>query len=216
MRITFVLPKYKRQPIGGYRVIYEYANRLTARGHQLTVLHATEITTEGCRWWKRAEIAIRPARMHAIGEEVEDDALGCGVVGPADQPAGDRLVHRVQRAGEADEIGLRLGHRLRLGEHIARLERTSLQSPRRRGFDHLIQRIEAHESLELDASLKQVGGEIALAAARIEDHALGEAGQLDHDVETEQLRVPAAPQHRLERRPESPQRLAIGLEKLFR
>jgi len=59
MRITFLLPKYKRQPVGGYRVIYEHANRLTARGHQLTVLHATEVATESCPWWKRAEIAVR-------------------------------------------------------------------------------------------------------------------------------------------------------------
>lgn len=37
MRINFVLPNPARKPIGGYRVIYEYADRLAARGHQVSV-----------------------------------------------------------------------------------------------------------------------------------------------------------------------------------
>ncbi len=40
MRITFVLPGYGWKPRGGYRVVYEYANRLVSRGHEVTVAHA--------------------------------------------------------------------------------------------------------------------------------------------------------------------------------
>lgn len=39
MKITFVLPGYSA-PIGGFRVVYEYANQLVARGHEVTVVHA--------------------------------------------------------------------------------------------------------------------------------------------------------------------------------
>ncbi|MET1075216.1 MAG: glycosyltransferase family 4 protein [Umezawaea sp.] len=39
MRITFVLPVFSRLPSGGFRVVYEYANRLARRGHRVTVVH---------------------------------------------------------------------------------------------------------------------------------------------------------------------------------
>jgi glycosyltransferase involved in cell wall biosynthesis len=40
MRITFVLPGWSiRKPIGGFKVVYEYANRLSERGHQINVIH---------------------------------------------------------------------------------------------------------------------------------------------------------------------------------
>lgn len=39
MRITFILPGYPWRPIGGFRVVYEYANHLVARGHEVTVVH---------------------------------------------------------------------------------------------------------------------------------------------------------------------------------
>lgn len=39
MKITFVLPEYPWKPVGGFRVVYEYANHLVARGHEVTVVH---------------------------------------------------------------------------------------------------------------------------------------------------------------------------------
>lgn len=39
MRITFLMPGYPWAPSGGPRVVYEYANRLVARGHQVSVVH---------------------------------------------------------------------------------------------------------------------------------------------------------------------------------
>lgn len=40
MKITFILPGYSSKPIGGYKVVYEYANQLVFRGHEVTVVHA--------------------------------------------------------------------------------------------------------------------------------------------------------------------------------
>lgn len=43
MRITFVLNGYPWRPIGGFRVVYEYANGLIARGHSVRIVHPRRI-----------------------------------------------------------------------------------------------------------------------------------------------------------------------------
>jgi glycosyltransferase involved in cell wall biosynthesis len=40
MRISFILPFSGHQPVGGFKVAYEYANGLAARGHEVTVFHS--------------------------------------------------------------------------------------------------------------------------------------------------------------------------------
>jgi len=39
MKITFILPSAGVRPIGGFKVVYEYANHLVHRGHEVTVIH---------------------------------------------------------------------------------------------------------------------------------------------------------------------------------
>jgi glycosyltransferase involved in cell wall biosynthesis len=39
MQVTFLMPGYVWGPSGGARVIYEYANQLVNRGHQVTLVH---------------------------------------------------------------------------------------------------------------------------------------------------------------------------------
>ena len=39
LRITFCLPVTGHIPIGGHKIIYEYANRLSERGHKITLVH---------------------------------------------------------------------------------------------------------------------------------------------------------------------------------
>jgi glycosyltransferase involved in cell wall biosynthesis len=39
MKICFCLPGKKRYPMGGYKIIYEYANRLSERGHDVTIAY---------------------------------------------------------------------------------------------------------------------------------------------------------------------------------
>lgn len=42
LRITFLLPASGNVPVGGFKVVYEYANRLSQRGHQVTLVHTPE------------------------------------------------------------------------------------------------------------------------------------------------------------------------------
>jgi glycosyltransferase involved in cell wall biosynthesis len=39
MKIAFLLPIRSARPAGGFRVVYEYANRLTRHGHEVCVVH---------------------------------------------------------------------------------------------------------------------------------------------------------------------------------
>lgn len=39
MKVTFVLPGAGHVPVGGFKVVYEYANRLCRRGHKVTIVH---------------------------------------------------------------------------------------------------------------------------------------------------------------------------------
>lgn len=43
MKIAIALPCSGRYPIGGFRIVYEHANRLAASGHDVTIYHATNI-----------------------------------------------------------------------------------------------------------------------------------------------------------------------------
>ena len=38
MEVCFVLPGFSRTPIGEYKMVYEYANRLQKRGYRVTIL----------------------------------------------------------------------------------------------------------------------------------------------------------------------------------
>ena len=40
MRISFLLPNFSHVPIGGYKVVYEYASRLQSLGHQVYVIQS--------------------------------------------------------------------------------------------------------------------------------------------------------------------------------
>lgn len=48
MKITFLLPFSGHLPVGGFKVAYEYAGGLAARGHQVTVLHAAARRVGSC------------------------------------------------------------------------------------------------------------------------------------------------------------------------
>lgn len=55
MKITLVLPASSPIPIGGYKVVYEYANRAAARGHAVLVAHLREFQDPPNAWrmWTR-------------------------------------------------------------------------------------------------------------------------------------------------------------------
>lgn len=47
MKICFVLPKYSRQPIGGFKIVFEYANRLCMDGNQVSLLFLNQYIFSG-------------------------------------------------------------------------------------------------------------------------------------------------------------------------
>ncbi|RLC95352.1 MAG: hypothetical protein DRI40_06065 [Chloroflexi bacterium] len=69
MRITFITLGYAPRPSGGVKVIYEYANQLAARGHEVTVVHP--------RWLRKIRLRdvgqcvltnlLRPRRLAGVG-----------------------------------------------------------------------------------------------------------------------------------------------------
>jgi glycosyltransferase involved in cell wall biosynthesis len=66
MRITFLLPCYVWAPSGGPRVVYEYANRLVSRGHEVSIVHPRRLvpapTREpltAYRWARKAMLGLR-------------------------------------------------------------------------------------------------------------------------------------------------------------
>lgn len=69
MKIVFLLPGQSLKPAGGFKVVYEYANRLVGRGHEVTVVHPWDCTRPGsplaaarARLWA-ARLRRRPARI---------------------------------------------------------------------------------------------------------------------------------------------------------
>lgn len=53
MKVHFVLPTDGTVPVGGYKVVYEYANGLVQRGHQVTVTHAFYLQPSQVRLLRR-------------------------------------------------------------------------------------------------------------------------------------------------------------------
>jgi len=47
MRATFLMPAYGWVPSGGFKVVFEYANRLVARGHEVTVVQPRRLKNSG-------------------------------------------------------------------------------------------------------------------------------------------------------------------------
>lgn len=39
MNITFILPGYPNKPVGGFRVVYQYANEFVKKGHEVKIIH---------------------------------------------------------------------------------------------------------------------------------------------------------------------------------
>ena len=55
VRVTFVLPNHARKASGGARVVYQYANGLAGRGHDVVVVHAALLEP----WQYRPGLSLR-------------------------------------------------------------------------------------------------------------------------------------------------------------
>jgi glycosyltransferase involved in cell wall biosynthesis len=59
MRITFLLPAWSKSPVGGFKVVYEYANRLSRLGHQVTVVHPLLISGQNLSLIRRFKTVLK-------------------------------------------------------------------------------------------------------------------------------------------------------------
>lgn len=109
MRICFILPGSSPTPTGGVKNVYEHANRLVAKGHQVTILHVAYVTrNSGFRAAARSAVSYllnltgimqwRPDRWFRIDPRVDMRWAPC----PAARrvPDGDAVVATAWQAAE--------------------------------------------------------------------------------------------------------------------
>jgi glycosyltransferase involved in cell wall biosynthesis len=114
VRVTFVLPSFATMAIGGVRVVYQYANGLVERGHEVAVVHAAflepwqylgrlaarrepKVVARGlvdvarrrptCVAWQEVDPRVRLTYVHTLR--------------PADIPDGDAVVATAWRTAES-------------------------------------------------------------------------------------------------------------------
>lgn len=100
MRINFILPAPGNAPVGGFKVVYEYANRLAVRGHRVTVVHqALRRLDRGLRyrywrmlryWERRMTRSYRPDKWFRLRPEV--NVLWVPMPDSGGVPVGDVVV----------------------------------------------------------------------------------------------------------------------------
>ncbi len=108
MRITFLLPGPGRDPVGGFKIAYEYANRLTARGHAVTVVHAsraekglslpTALRRAGVYALRRMAGAYGPSPWFALDPGVR--SVWAPSLSPSHVPDGDAVVATAWQTAE--------------------------------------------------------------------------------------------------------------------
>lgn len=65
MRITFVLPSPERKPVGGFRVVYEYADALALRGHEVSLCYSLRLPFINSNYKK--PFLVRYVGHHLLG-----------------------------------------------------------------------------------------------------------------------------------------------------
>ena len=132
MRVTFVLPLAGTHPIGGFKVVYEYANYLAGRGHKVSVVHPAIFRKDrnfGEIGWKDRAKAIslylrqrvaggyRPDGWFKVSAEVR--LLWVPSLAERWVPDGDAVVATAWETAEwAAAYGARKGRKFYLIQHL--------------------------------------------------------------------------------------------------
>jgi hypothetical protein len=72
VKITFVLPGYADHPVGGYKVVYEYANNLVRNGHAATIVYLQQLRKPSSHHFPLARsswLGHYPARLAYAGRK---------------------------------------------------------------------------------------------------------------------------------------------------
>lgn len=67
MKLHFVLPTDGTVPVGGYKIVYEYANRLVRNGHEVIVTHAFYLAPEQVRLLRHPRHWLTFLKRWALG-----------------------------------------------------------------------------------------------------------------------------------------------------
>lgn len=59
MKIVFLLPNRARVPVGGYKIVYEYANRLSQDGYQVEIVYPAILSTGSITFYKKMRSLLR-------------------------------------------------------------------------------------------------------------------------------------------------------------
>lgn len=62
MKITYVLPPNLNVPIGGYKIVYQYANELVKKGHQVNIVHLKNVFPS-LKWYSNQSIRNKINRV---------------------------------------------------------------------------------------------------------------------------------------------------------
>lgn len=66
MRITFVLPGWANTPVGGFKVAYEYANRLSERGHHVNIIHPLSLFLQEIKFKQKMKMFAKGMAGHFL------------------------------------------------------------------------------------------------------------------------------------------------------
>ncbi len=70
MRITFILPGFIRIPMGGVKIVQEYANRLAQRGHAVTLVYPLELKTGNRFYDLKKKLSGLLDKLNHVAEEL--------------------------------------------------------------------------------------------------------------------------------------------------
>ncbi|MFA4850740.1 MAG: glycosyltransferase family 4 protein [Methanoregula sp.] len=70
MKITFILPGFIKIPVGGVKVVNEYANRLSDRSHEVTLVYPIQIKTGNPIYFFRKKISSLFDRLQHVSDDL--------------------------------------------------------------------------------------------------------------------------------------------------
>jgi glycosyltransferase involved in cell wall biosynthesis len=127
LKICFLLPAYLPAPIGGYRVVYEYADYLAGKGHEVTLVYPRQASVERDRspvdrakdmvWPSLIALRNRPlVNWHKLHPLIRTELTSA--LTDRDVPDGDIVVATSWRtAGPAAALSPRKGQKFYLIQH---------------------------------------------------------------------------------------------------